>query len=131
MDPNKEERSLPTLLSDLTHETTTLVRQEIDLAKAEISAKVSQVGNGLASIIVGGGVAVAGFLILLQAAAAALSEFAGLDPWLSFLIVGLVVLIIGLIMLQAGKSKLKASHLAPRTTAESLRRDRDLVKEQV
>ena len=40
-----EDRPVPELLKDLSEQTTTLVRQEIELAKAEMTAKGKQVGD--------------------------------------------------------------------------------------
>lgn|SRR5690606_37101849 len=129
MQPPKEERSLMELFTDLTQSTADLVRQEVALAKAEASEKVSQVGNAVASLAVGGLLAFAGLLILLQALVVWLAEF--MPGWLASLIVGGVVALIGLGLLLAGRSALRAQSLAPRRIAESLRRDRDMVKEQL
>lgn len=49
----KEDRSLATLFSDLTQETTALLRKEVELAKVEISEKVSQAQSGAVSLATG------------------------------------------------------------------------------
>jgi hypothetical protein len=79
-----DDRSLGTLFSDLTRESTTRVQHEVALARAEISEKVSQVGNGLASLIIGGFVLFAGLLKLLDAAIYGIGEWLppDLGPWL-------------------------------------------------
>lgn len=130
-DRPQEQRSLPGLFSDLWRETSTLVHDEVELARAEISEKVSQVGTGVAAIAVAGAILFAGFLILLFAAVGALALMlpAELAPWLAPLIVGVVVLVIGFIALAKGRSELKSTNLKPQRTLDSLRRDRDLVKE--
>jgi drug/metabolite transporter (DMT)-like permease len=130
---NKEDRSLGTLFSELTQGTTTLVQQEIALAKAEMSEKVSQLGSSLATLIIGGFVLFAGLLKLLDAAIYGIAELLppDLTPWLAALIVGVIVAIIGAVMLQKGRGNLKATNLAPQRTAESLRRDKEFAKEQV
>jgi hypothetical protein len=129
----RDDRSLGTLFADLTRESTTLVQQEVALARAEISEKVSQAGNGLAALIIGGLVLFAGLLKLLDAAIYGIGELfpPDLGPWLAALIVGVIVAIIGLVMLQKGRRNLKPQHLAPQRTAESLHRDKELVKEKV
>lgn len=132
--PSKDDRSLGTLFSELTRETTTLVQQEVALAKAEISEKVSQIGYGLASLIIGGLVLFAGLLKLLDAA---VFGVAGLFPnedqglWIAALIVGGIVAIIGAIMLQKGRSNLQPGNLAPQRTADSLQHDKEFAKEHV
>lgn len=130
----KTDRSVVSLLADFSQQLTTLVRQEIQLAKTEITEKVSQVQAGAVSMALGNAVLFAGLLVLLQAAVFGLHEVIEPwtpGPWLSPLIIGAVVLIIGLIMLHQGRKRLRAENLAnlPRTT-ESLRSDRAFVEEQ-
>lgn len=131
--PPREGRSLIALFSDLWRETSTLVHEEAELAKAEISEKVSQVGTGVAAIAIGGAIVFAGFIVLLFAAVNGLAMMLPPDhaEWLAPLIVGLAVMLIGFIALAKGRSELKASNLTPERTAESLRRDGQLVKEHV
>lgn len=130
----KSERSIPSLLSDFSHQLTTLVQKEVELAKSEVSEKISQVQSGATSLVLGGAVLFAGLLVLLQAAVYGLYELIeswAPGPWLSPLVVGAVVLIIGLIMLQQGRKRLKPENITdfPKTT-ESLRRDKEFVEAQ-
>jgi Putative Actinobacterial Holin-X, holin superfamily III len=130
---DRDDRSIVRLLTDLSTETTALLRGEIDLAKAEISEKVSQAAMAVAALAAGALVLFAGFLVLLDAAVFGLGRV--LEPYglpaLAALIVAIGTMIVGLIILLIGRSALKAENLAPRRTAESLRRDREFVKEQV
>lgn len=125
------QRPLVGLFSDLWRETSTLVHDEIELARAEVSEKVTQVGSGVAVIATSSAVLFAGFLMLLIAAASALAlvlpeEYA---PWLAPLAVGVVVVLAGMIALRSGLAALRARNLKPERTLESLRQDRELVKE--
>lgn len=132
--PNRDDRSLGTLFSKLTQETTTLVQQEIALARAEISEKMSQISSALATLIIGGFILFAGLLKLLDAAIfgiAGLFETGDRGLWIAALIVGGIVAIIGAIMLQKGRSDLQPRHLAPQRTAESLQHDKEFIKERV
>ena len=128
-----DNRSLVALFLDLFRETSTLVRQEAELAKAEMSEKVSDVTKGIAGIAIGGAIVFAGFIVLLFAASNALAMFLPEEHamWLAPLIVGLAVIVIGFIALAVGKHELSASNLQPSRTMESLQRDTDLVKEHV
>ncbi|HEX6296741.1 MAG TPA: phage holin family protein [Burkholderiales bacterium] len=128
-----EGRSLLSLFSDLWRETTTLVHEEAELAKAELSEKVSQVTTGAGEIAAGGAILFAGFIVLLFAAVGALELMLPTEHsiWLAPLIVGLVVMIIGYIALSRGKKQMQAESLAPRRTMESLKRDARLAKEHV
>jgi drug/metabolite transporter (DMT)-like permease len=129
----RDERSIGALVSELSQETTTLLQQEIALAKTEMSEKVSQVSTALVRLALGGLVLFAGLLVLLDALVYGLSELLppDLTPWLPALIVGIVVAIIGAILLQKGRSNLQTSSLMPQRTATSLQRDTTMVKEQV
>jgi hypothetical protein len=128
-----ESRSLVALFSDLFRETSTLVHQEAELAKAEMSEKVSEVGKGAAAIAIGGAVIFAGFIILLIAASNGLALMLPEEHanWLAPLIIGLAVMVVGFIALGIGKHELSSSNLQPSRTMESLRRDSQLVKEHV
>lgn len=124
-------RSLMRLFADLWRETQTLVHQEAQLAKAELSEKVSQVATGAGEIAAGGAVLFAGFIVLLFAAVGALELMLDTEHsvWLSPLIVGLVVMIVGYILLSRGRKQIKAESLTPERTLESLQRDARLAKE--
>lgn len=127
----QEGRSLIALFSDLWRETSTLVHKEAELAKAELSEKVSQVSNGIAELAIGGLIVFAGFIILLIALANGLAHFLPEDQadWLAPLIVGAVVMVAGFIAVLRGRSNVKPDNLAPERTVESMRRDAQLVKE--
>ncbi|HWL82716.1 MAG TPA: phage holin family protein [Roseomonas sp.] len=123
-------RSVPDLLGDLVNQTSTLLRKEVQLARAEMGEKVSQVGASAGGIAVGGALLLAALIVLLLAIAAFLVTL-GLSVWLSQLIVAVVVAIIGYIMLRSGLNRLKAANLTPQRTATQLSRDAAVAKEQV
>jgi hypothetical protein len=131
--PGREGRSLASLFSDLWRETTTLVHEEAELAKADVADKVGQLAAGAGSIAAGGAVLFAGFLALLLAAINALAMVLPIElaPWLSPLIVGAVVMLIGYAVYAGGKRDLKARNLKPMRTMDSLRRDGRIVKEHL
>jgi hypothetical protein len=58
--PDKSDKSLATLLSDLSRETVDLIQKEIALAKAEMSQKVASAQTAVVSMAAGGAVAFAG-----------------------------------------------------------------------
>ena len=74
--------------------------------------------------------ALAALMVLLQALVIGISE-AGVPPGWASLIVGVVVAIIAYVLIHKGTSDLKASNLAPDRTMGSLKRDAQVVKEQV
>jgi hypothetical protein len=125
-----EERSIPELFSDLTQETTELVRKEVELAKVEISQKVSRLETGIVSLAIGGAVAFAGALVLLAAAMLGVDALLHL-PWLSALIVGGAITLVGIGLLVKGRSDLAAADVTPERSVESLRKDKDLAMRHV
>ena len=126
----RDERSLGDLFSDLSRETTTLVRQEVQLAKAELTQSATEAARGIGMLVAGGAVAYAGLLFLLLAIVFGLIE-AGWDAWLSALVVGLVVVAIGAILVLRARESLKPANLAPRRTIETLKEDQEWAKEQI
>jgi len=126
----RDERSLGDLFSDLSRETTTLVRQEVQLAKAELTQSATEAARGIGMLVAGGAVAYAGLLFLLLAIVFGLIE-AGWDAWLSALVVGLVVVVIGAVLVLRARESLKPANLAPRRTVETLKEDQEWAKEQI
>ncbi len=126
----RDERSLGDLFSDLSRETTTLVRQEVQLAKAELTQSATEAARGVGMLVAGGAVAYAGLLFLLLAIVFGLIE-AGWDAWLSALVVGLVVVAIGAVLVLRARESLKPANLAPQKTVETLKEDAAWAKEQI
>ncbi len=125
--------SVGTLLSELWRETTTLAREEAELAKVEMSEKADQAASGIAIVAAGGAVIFAGFIVLLLAATNALMPMLPPDlaAWLAPSIVGGLVMLLGFIALVSGRASLKAKRLSPSRTWRSLRRDGRIIKEHV
>jgi len=122
------ERSLGELFAELTRETSTLVRQEVALAKTELSQKVAEAGKDVGLLGAGGAVAYAGFLAVIAGVIAGIGTF--LPVWLAAILVGLVVLGIGYVLVQRGRSGLKRADLMPRQTIATLKEDTEWVKDQ-
>ena len=123
------ERSIGELLKQLPQETTTLVRQELELAKAEMAQKGKQAGVG-AGMFGGAGVsALLGLGALTAAAIAALD--AAMPLWLAALIVGLVWLAVAGVLALQGRTKVQAATPpVPEQTQESVKEDVEWAKTQ-
>jgi hypothetical protein len=115
-----EDRSVGELFSDLTRDLSALVRQEVTLAKTEMSQKAAKAGKDVGFLLGGAFVAYAGFLVLLAALVIVLAN-AGLPLWASALIVGLAITFAGGILVKKGLDAFKNEDLAPRETLESLK----------
>jgi hypothetical protein len=130
MDAQRDERSLGQLFGDLSRQLSTLVRQEIDLARTEVTTKAGAATRDAALIGAGGALAYAGLLVLLGAVVLLLVE-AGLDAWLAALIVGIIVAAIGGFLVMRGRSGLQNADLAPTRTIDTLKDDAEWAKERI
>ncbi|MDQ4128584.1 MAG: phage holin family protein [Actinomycetota bacterium] len=124
----RDERSLGELFSELAQETSTLVRQEVQLAKTEMTQKASRVGKDIGFLAAGGAVAYAGLLAILAGIIVLLGQ--AIPMWLSALLVGLVVAGVGYFLVRRGLDALKQEDLAPRQTIETLKEDGQWIKDQ-
>ena len=123
----KKEGSLGALFADLSDKTTLLIRQEIDLAKQEMTEKVKRAAIDVVSFLIGAFIAYIGLLALIAAAALALALV--LPNWVATLIVGVLVIAIGGIMVLIGVNSLKDINLKPERTINTLRENQTLVDE--
>ena len=125
-----DERSLGDLLSELTTESATLVRQEVRLAKTEAVEEAREAGTAIASAVAGGAVAYVGLIALVVGLGWGLGELLGGLEWLGITIAGLVVAIVGYVLLQKGLDAVR--HLSPPldTTAHTLQEDKQWLKQQ-
>ena len=125
----REDRSIGELFGQLSQDMTLLFRQELQLARVEMSEKISQVTSNLVSVVAGGFVAYVGALALVAALILGLHEAAEVSPWVSALIVGAIFAVAGYVMLNRGLKELKRVDLAPRRTVETLKDDVQWAKE--
>ena len=117
-----DNRSIGDLLAELSRETSQLVRQEVELASTEMTAKAKKAGGHVGVAAAGGALAHAGLLVFLAALVLGLSEL-GVTPWLSALIISLLTLGVGYLLVNRGLSGLRSSSVAPTRTMESLKED--------
>nr|WP_052595596.1 phage holin family protein [Luteipulveratus mongoliensis]AKU18142.1 hypothetical protein VV02_23585 [Luteipulveratus mongoliensis] len=110
---NGSERTLGQLVADASTDLSSIVKGEIDLAKVEIKADVSKAGKG-GGLLAGAGLVALYMLGFLLTAAAWGIHAAGLSTWLSFLIVGVVLLLITLILAWLGIRAFKKMQGGPK-----------------
>ena len=138
MTHNDEQKSLVDLLKELRDESTALVRQEVALAKTELSEKASRVGRNTGYLAVGGGIAFAGVLfllvgltLLLAVGLAAIGLASATALWLSFVIVGGVILLIGFGLVSKAIATLKMESLVPERTVDSLKENEQWARNKI
>ncbi len=124
----RDDGSLGELFAELTKETTTLVRQEVQLAKTEMSQKATEAGKDVGFLGAGGALAYAGLLAIIAGIILALGEFIPL--WVSALLVGLIVVAIGYFLVRRGLNALKQVKPVPEQTIQTLKEDKEWAKDQ-
>ena len=119
------DRSLGDLISEVTADLSTLIRQELELAKAELQQSASRAGKGAGLL---GGAAVAGYFVLLFVSLAlwwAIGSATGLG-W-SAVIVAAIWAVIAAILATVGRNSLQSVRGLP-DTADTVKKIPDALK---
>ena len=124
-----ENRPLGDLFGDLATEMSNLVRQEVALAKVEVTQKAKYVGRNVGYLVVGGAVAYAALLAILAAIIMLLARV--MPHWGATLIVGVVVGAVGWMLIGKAITALQQADLTPRETVETLKEDATWMKQQI
>ena len=93
--PDTSDKSVGELVSDVSERTSTLVREEIELAKAEIREKVTQLVRGSVLGIIAGIFAVAALMLIMHGVAWLLNDAVFDSQWLGFFVEAAAFLLIG------------------------------------
>jgi len=124
------ERPLPELLKQLSEETTRLVRQELELAKAELTQKGKQAGAGAGLFGAAGAIGLAALGALTACFILALN--AVMPAWLAALIVAVVYGIIAFVLVKQGQARMRrATPPVPEQTIETVKEDVAWAKTQM
>jgi uncharacterized membrane protein YqjE len=116
--PGAEEPSIGTLVQSAMADVSTLIRSEIELAKAEIAKSAKKAGVGVALFAVAGVLLAFAGIYLFVAIAEAIAE--GLPRWLSYLIVTVFLALLAGLAAFVGLRMLKKID-KPERTLESLK----------
>ena len=121
-DSDLRQRPTGELLKELSDQTTTLVRQEIELAKAELAVKGKKAGTGAGMF---GGAGVVGFTAFLALTACIIAALDTAMPlWLAALIVAVVYGAVAGVLAMTGKQKVQeAGPPVPEETRDSVKED--------
>jgi uncharacterized membrane protein YqjE len=124
------DRPVGELLKELSNQTTTLVRQELELAKAEMAEKGKQAGIGAGMF---GGAGLFGVFALAALTTCVIAALAtGMDVWLAALIVALVYAAVAAVLALLGRQRTReAAPPAPEQAIESTKEDIQWAKTRV
>jgi len=113
-------RSLGDLFSELTREISTLVRNEVALARVEMSTKLSRASRHAGALALGAVVALAG-LFTLAASLVLVLVRAGMPAWGAALLVGLALAAIGGVLAMRSLTALRQEDITPTETIQTLK----------
>jgi hypothetical protein len=123
------ERSLGELFSDLSQQTTVLIRQEMALARAEMAQKAAQVGRDAAYIGIGGALAYAATLTAMAAIILVMVRV-GVEPWIATAVTALVVGVIAFVLIRSHAQSLRRQQIAPVETIDSVKETAQWLKNE-
>ena len=122
-----DDRPLGELVQDLSRQTSTLIRQEMRLAQAELTEKGRHTGKGAGMFGGAGLVALYGVGVLIAAAILGLATV--LEPWIAAAAIGVLLLLVAGILALTGKKELEeAGPPKPEQALDSVQRDIETVK---
>ena len=116
----KDERSLGELFAELSRETGQLIRQEVELARAEMTTQAKRAAAAAAVAAAGGALVHAGLLVLLAAFVIGLAEI-GVSTWLSALLVAVATMVVGYVLVNRGRAELRRTSVVPKQAIEALK----------
>ena len=126
--PDARERPIGELVKDLAGQTSTLVRQEIQLAQAELTSKGKVAGRGVGMLV---GAATAALLALIALTAGLIAALdTALPLWLAALIVMLLWSIVGAVLATRGRKELEQATPPVPQTVETVKEDIQWAKTQ-
>jgi uncharacterized membrane protein YqjE len=122
------ERPIGELVKDLAGQTSTLVRQEIQLAQAELTSKGKTAGRGVGMLAGAAVVALLALIALTACLIAALDTVMKL--WLAALIVTLLWAVVGAVLATRGRKELQQATPPVPQTVETVKEDIQWAKTQ-
>jgi uncharacterized membrane protein YqjE len=127
--PASYDRSLSDLLKDLTTDISALIRQEIALARVEMTQKTKIYARASAMMAVAGVLALLAIGVLTACIILAINV--ALPAWLAALIVGVAYLIIAGIFILVGRARLRrAGRPVPEQTIQTIKEDVSWARQQ-
>ena len=124
------DRSIGTIIKDLTADLSMLLRSEIALLKLELKESAAKLGGGAAMMGAALFLALVGLAFLFVTITLGMVAL-GLPPWLSSLIVTVVLFAAAGILVMMGKKKLQGVNFVPSESIEHIKTDIDTLKADV
>jgi hypothetical protein len=128
--PQSADKTLAEIVSDVSRKTSLLVREEIELAKAEVATKAKRFGAAVAAGLAAGVFVFYSVIFFFLAIAGIFIELVGLPGWLSYLITfAILILLAAIAGLIAFRLVRRALPPAPEMAIEEAKRTRAAIEE--
>jgi protein-S-isoprenylcysteine O-methyltransferase Ste14 len=128
--PGSADKQLGDIVGDVTTKASLLVKEEIELAKAEISQKAKRLGVGAGLIAVAGVFMVFFLIFFLHMLAIGFSDWFDLRPWVGYAMVCILLLVFAVILaLVARKMFKKGSPPVPQMAIDEAKKTRAAIEE--
>ena len=128
--PQSAEKQLGDIVADVTAKANLLVKEEIELAKAEVSQKVKRLGIGAGLIAVSAAFLLFFLIFFLHFLALGIADWTGLKPYVGYAIVCFLLLVFaGILALIARRSLKKGSPPMPQMAIEEAKKTRAAIEE--
>jgi hypothetical protein len=128
--PGSAEKPLGEIVTEVTSKAQLLVREEIELAKAEVTAKVSKLAKGAGFFAGAGVLAVFGLIYLFHMLALGLADWFSLKVWVGYAIVTVFIfLIVGILAFLGLRSVKKGAPPVPEMAIEEAKKTQAALKE--
>lgn len=130
--PPPEDRTLADLVVDVSENASTLVREEIELAKAEVSEKVSKLARGAGVGIAAGAFAFLALIMILHGIAWILGEevFSG-NIWAGYFVTAAIFLLLAALAGWIASKALKAgAPPVPEQAIEEAKRTKEMLERE-
>ena len=124
---DRDERGVSDLVKDLSQQTSTLVRQELELARAELTQHGKQAGIGIGMFGAAGFLGLFAFAALTTAIIAVLGT--AMDTWIAALIVAAVYGAVAGVLAITGKGRVQQATPPVEQTTDSVKEDVRFVRE--
>jgi Putative Actinobacterial Holin-X, holin superfamily III len=132
--PQSAEKSVADIVNEVSQKASLLVREEIELAKAEVTQKVKRLGGGAGAAVVAGAFAFLALIFFLHAVAWFIADLLGgealLPIWLGFLITAAILILLGAVAgLLALRFFRRGSPPTPQLAIEEAKKTRAAIEE--
>ena len=123
--------SLGALVRGILVDLRTLIREEISLARVEISEQAARARAAAMSFGIAIGALVVGATFLMIAIAMGIADLLNWPTWAGFLIVAILLALVGAITLSAGRKRLQAIHAVPEQTLATLKENSEWIAKRL